>query len=370
MARWLNENWFGLLLTLGFTGLGVWRLSAYRRSENQNLLAAVIGFTALAAALLVGALWAAGIPQLLLGNYTPRDADQGWKATQSITLTLGALGLVAASVITYHRQRTGQEQLEHDRTKFTTEQQRERERGHQERYAQGAQMLADTSPAVRIAGLNVITALGKEVPAGDELRQTCINLICAYLRDSSPTDTQIQAGRDRRSRHAARTRYQVVAAEACRLLPFLLEPTEEPGTDAEAVGLDLDLHDTHLHTINLDERTIGTATFDGTTFSGPTSFSGATFTGKARFNGATFAQDAWFIRTTLTGGATFTAATFAQGAYFTHATFNAPFPFLWSVSFSGTTFIGDTRLDRATFSANVSFNGTTFTGNSSFDGVT
>lgn len=101
-------------------------------------------------------------------------------------LGLGFLGVVAGAVVTYRRQQTMQDQLDHEKDKFAREQVRETERRQPERYAQGAQMLADESPAVRIAGLNVIAALGREVAPEEELRQTCLNLVCAYLRASSP----------------------------------------------------------------------------------------------------------------------------------------------------------------------------------------
>lgn len=258
--QWLKNGWQELAVVLIPAAIGLAALALYRRSHRTNLLAAVIGFTCLAAAVLGGALWAAGVPQAVFGNLDPTTqtnstttpADAVWKVTQSITLTFGALGVVAASVIAYHRQRsqaeqvvTAQDQLDLDR----------RTRQH-ERYAKGSEMIADESPAVRIAGLNVIAALGREVPANDELRQTCINLICAYLRIASPVPPAAQTREEESDDPAPIDKYRAVTAEACRTLPSLLELRLGP-PDTSDTALTLDLRNTILIDLNLQGRQIG-----------------------------------------------------------------------------------------------------------------
>ena len=269
---WFQNNWPEWLVVAIPALLGLGALWWYSRSHRTSLLAAVAGFTFLAAAVLGGALWAAGVPQAVFGNLDLTQAngasqpDAIWKVTQSVTLTFGALGLVAASVIAYHRQRSQQQQVQatqeqvkleldkfnQEKDKYQKDQARETERRRQERYAQGAHMVADESPAVRIAGLNVIAVLGREVPVDDELRQTSLNLICAYLRVASPasTDEHDEAAEKQFDKH------REVTAEACRLLPTLLVSLP---ADNEGPLLDLDLRDTTLIELDLHSRRIGPA---------------------------------------------------------------------------------------------------------------
>ena len=377
MAEWFRNNWPELLVVTIPAVLGLLALGWYHHSKRTSLLAAVVGFTFLAAALLGGALWAAGVPQAVFGspNLTTANGlsqpDAIWKVTQSVTLTFGALAVVAASVITYHRQRSqeqqvqaaqdqvvaAQKQLKQDRrkyqleldkfaqeqTKYAEDQVRETQRRQQERYAQGAQMLADQSPAVRIAGLNVIAALGREVGPEDELRQTCVNLVCAYLRASSPA-TPVPAKEEKQAESLPDDRYRVVAAEACRLLPTLLE--EVPSSDdgyAPPPGLNLDLRQVYLIDLNLSGRHLGPVRCDGATFSGYAGFDGATFAGFAGFDGATFSGTAGFAGATFSGAARFAGATFG-----------------WWCVFDGATFAGPTWFDGATFSEGAGFDGATF----------
>ena len=234
------------------------------------------------------------------------EAEGNIKTIQAIVLGLGFLGVVAGAVVTYRRQQTMQDQLDEDRkrldhdrarldhdrdrldherrndrdrldedrrknqleldkfaeeqAKYALEQVRETQRRQQERYAQGAQMLSDQSPAVRIAGLNVIAALGREVAAEEELRQTCLNLICAYLRASSPPSQPPAQEEGREGSSASDVPddvYRVVAAEACRLLPSLLAmvPSDDRN-EALPHGLDLDLRRVNLIALNLRDALI------------------------------------------------------------------------------------------------------------------
>lgn len=344
--------------------------------RGRSLLAAIVLFASLAIALLAAALSAAHVPDKLFTGEAPSDTDAAWKAAQTIVLSLGFVGIVITGVVAYHRQRIAQQQTEQDRDRLGLDR---RTRQH-ERFAKGSEMMAADAPEMRIAGLNVIAALGAEVAADDELRQTCINLICAYLRKNSPADQggPVHTRRTARSQRAqdlqSITRYRAVTEEACRLLPTLFgtaHPTPSAHrrfyrhpTITPPVTLDLDLRNTTLQDINFTNRVIGTARFDGATFTGTALFGKATFTGNAGFDGATFTSDAWFDRATFTRTAELRKATFTSTAWFIKATFTST---AW---FDGATFTSDAWFDGATFTSPAQFLRATFLGKARFDGTT
>lgn len=101
------------------------------------------------------------------------ELDDLNKGVQTVFFMLTFLGVVATGVVTYQRQRTNPDQHDLDS-----------QRSLHERYAKAAEMIAHDSPSVRIAGLNVVAQLGREVRPADKWRQTCINLLCSYLRDA------------------------------------------------------------------------------------------------------------------------------------------------------------------------------------------
>lgn len=112
-------------------------------ARGRGLLASIVLFGSLAIALLVAALAAAHVPDSLFNGSRPSDeADNTWKAAQTIVLSLGFVGVVVTGVIAYHRQRTSKGQLDLDR----------RTRQH-ERYAKGSEMMAAESPEIAHSGL-------------------------------------------------------------------------------------------------------------------------------------------------------------------------------------------------------------------------
>ena len=358
--------------------------------RGRGLLAAIVLFASLAVALLVGALAAAHVPDLLFNGEAPKDTDGAWKAAQTIVLSLGFVGIVVTGVVGYHRQRIAQQQAEQDRDRLGLDR---RTRQH-ERFAKGSEMLAADAPEMRIAGLNVIAALAAEVDPDDELRQTCINLICAYLRKNSPVDqgSPVPAHRAARSQRAADLavigKYRAVTEEACRLLPTLFEATHDTPDDTpkaryrlrrtlptRSTALDLDLRNTTLIDIDFRRRVIGDARFQGTRFSGIAVFAGATFSGHAVFEGAAFSGDAVFARATFSGDAGFRAAAFSGDAVFARATFSGEAwfraaAFSGDAVFEGATISGEAEFREATFSGKARFGGTTFSGDAVFDRAT
>ncbi|MFF9752890.1 pentapeptide repeat-containing protein [Streptomyces sp. NPDC014344] len=152
-----------------------------------------------------------------------------------------------------------------------------------------------------------------------------------------------------------------------------------PGTDIDHRGTPFteDLLNrllTALHDPTTGEPHIGTAWFDGATFTGTAWFVGATFTGDAKFGRVTFAGDAKFAGATFTGDAGFGRAIFTGDAGFVGAAFTGDAGFL-GATFTGTagfywvTFTGDAKFDWVTFAGDAGFAGATFAGDAGFAGA-
>lgn len=221
----------------------------------------------------------------------------------------------------------------------------------QERYAKGAEMLADGSSRIRIAGLKVIGQLAGEVGAANyPWRQMCVNLICSYLR-STPVNF-------------------AVTEEACGLLPTLLNSdseSKEDGTKASAgssiCDLDLDLRGATLTSLDMRGRHIGEATFTDSQFTGHAIFGEARFAGPARFDWTHFKWNALFEGSRFAGPARFDWARFTGNAGFEGAQFTD------KVRFGGAQVFGNARFGRALFTGSARFEGMHFAGPACFEGA-
>lgn len=298
------------------------------------------------------------------GAVTAANVDAIHSLVQTVLLLLGFLGVTATAVITYRRQRNSERQLD-------LEERRQRDESRHLRYAKGAEMLGHKDPAIRIAGLNVVAQLGNERgPGGNKWRQTCVNLLCAYLRSNSSNPGKVGRGDDDSPATAIPDNtdrsYWVAAEEACRLIAGLLDLVYSPPwwKPDHRTPINLDLHGAHLPAIALRERLIGLCSFDGATFTESAGFDGAKFGGLARFDGATFTDSAWFEGATFTESAVFDGATFGGTAVFEGATFSKP------ARFERATFGGIAVFAGATFSKSVWFERATFGGTARFDEAT
>ncbi|KUN57188.1 hypothetical protein AQJ46_48290 [Streptomyces canus] len=287
-------------------------------------------------------------------------------------------GALVALVVAYRRQRVDEAGAHREATRL-----------HTERFSQAVDKLGSDSPAVRLGGVHALAGLADDAP-DDSLRQTCIDVLCAYLRlpfptdpgdlldplpdGTSPTDERRDAHQDKKDRHRA---LREVRHTILRLIGDRYRIPE--GTHRSWQGCNLDLTGVIIGSI-VD---FGGATFSGSivdfggaTFSGSiVDFGGATFSdGIVRFGGATFSDGivrfggATFSDGTVSfGGATFSDGTVSFGGatftgsdmYFGGATFTGG-----TVSFGGATFTGGTvYVVNATFSGGtVSFGGATFSG--------
>ncbi|GHA72953.1 hypothetical protein GCM10010372_84380 [Streptomyces tauricus] len=248
-------------------------------------------------------------------------------------------GALVALVVAYRRQRVDEAGAHREATRL-----------HTERFTQAVEQLGSDSPAVRLGGVHALAGLADDAP-DNNLRQTCIDVLCAYLRlpfpshpgdlpdplpdATPPTEEQRDAHQDKKDLYYA---LREVRHTVLRLIGDHYRIPH--GTHRSWQGCDLDLTG-----VTID----GNINFDGATFSG----------GRVSFDGATFSDGiVYFGDTTFSGG----------WVYFGSATFSGGI-----VSFDGATFSGGwVSFGSATFSdGRVSFGSATFSdGTVSFDGAT
>ncbi|MGW1437578.1 pentapeptide repeat-containing protein [Streptomyces griseus] len=257
-------------------------------------------------------------------------------------------GALVALVVAYRRQRVDEAGAHREATRL-----------HTERFSQAVDKLGSDSPAVRLGGVHALAGLADDAP-DDSLRQTCIDVLCAYLQlPFTPDPGTDPAHQEEHHRYLA---FRKVRHTILRLIGDHYRRPK--GTHRSWQGCDLDLTGVTIDgDMNFQGATFsgGNVSFDGATFSGSAvSFEGATFSGgTVSFDVATFSGSAVsFEGATFSGGTvSFRVATFSGGTvYFGDATFSG-----CTVSFIGATFSG----------GSVSFRGSMFSGGAvSFDDAT
>ncbi|MGW5042189.1 pentapeptide repeat-containing protein [Streptomyces parvulus] len=253
-------------------------------------------------------------------------------------------GALVALVVAYRRQRVDEAGAHREATRL-----------HTERFSQAVDKLGSESPAVRLGGVHALAGLADDAP-DDSLRQTCIDVLCAYLRlpfppdpgdppDDTATEEQREAHQDKKDR------YRALREVRHTILRLIGDHYRIPqGAHRSWQGCNLDLTGVTIDgNMDLTGAMLrkSRVSFDGATFSGGiVSFASATF-GGVSFYDATFSG----------GTVSFEYATFSDGRLpFDYATFSGG-----GVSFDGAMFSGDT----------VSFYDATFSGGTvSFLGVT
>ncbi|MEU1792265.1 pentapeptide repeat-containing protein [Streptomyces sparsogenes] len=279
-------------------------------------------------------------------------------------------GALVALVVAYRRQRVDEDGAQRDATRL-----------HTERFTTAVAQLGEESAAVRLGGVHALAGLADDAPTR-ELRQTCIDVLCAYLRlpytaeaDLSPNDADARRGylAFREVRHTVIR----LIRDHLRLAPE--HPNSWQGHDFDFTGVVFDGGDFSRAVFSS-----GTVRFTGSVFSSrsmdfrDTVFSGAEVSfyrakfsgGRAFFDRATFSGSPVDLSETEFSGCRirFQFATFSDGMVsFADALFSdgaASFHFTGfnggAVSFAGATFSGGI----------VEFPGARFLGSSvSFDGA-
>ncbi|MGW5003111.1 pentapeptide repeat-containing protein [Streptomyces hydrogenans] len=211
-------------------------------------------------------------------------------------------GALVALVVAYRRQRVDEAGAHREATRL-----------HTERFSQAVDKLGSDSPAVRLGGVHALAGLADDAPDAN-LRQTCIDVLCAYLRLPHTPDP----GTAELENHHLYLALREVRHTILRLIGDHYRRPE--GTHHSWQGCDLDLTGVTIDSdMNFrDARfTRGTVTFKDATISNATvDFNGATFSsGLVDFGFATFSGGRVdFGFATISGGAMlFADTTFSEG---------------------------------------------------------
>ncbi|MEW2079940.1 pentapeptide repeat-containing protein [Streptomyces sp. NPDC013433] len=241
-------------------------------------------------------------------------------------------GALVALVVAYRRQRVDEAGAHREATRL-----------HTERFSQAVDKLGSDSPAVRLGGVHALAALADDAP-DDSLRQTCIDVLCAYLQlPFTPDPGDDPAHQEEHHRYLA---FRKVRHTILRLIGDHYRLPR--GTYRSWQGCDLDLTDVIID---------GSMDFRGAVLSsGKVSFSGATFPdGEVFFDRASFSGSrVSFDRASFSGGkVSFLRASFSGGLVsFDRASFSGGKVSFREASFSG----GRTSFKHASFSGGtVSF---------------
>lgn len=278
-------------------------------------------------------------------------------------------GALVALIVSYRKQKIAEADSAHDRTRVFNE-----------RFATIATQLGDESPAVRLAAVHSLAGLADD---WEENRQTCIDVLCAYLRmpyepdpgeDAAPAE-RLAFQSNRQVRH---TVIRIITGHLTDGAPVSWQGKNFDFTGSTFAGGDFSgavFSDgtVNFYNVKFSDGTVsfndakfsgGTVSFSGAAFSGGTvSFNSARFTGStvsfnsARFTGSTIN----FNRAKFTSGiVSFSRVRFTGGHfYFSGAAFSGS-----TVNFSSARFTGSTvHFPGAAFSgATVRFNHVKFTG--------
>jgi uncharacterized protein YjbI with pentapeptide repeats len=281
-----------------------------------------------------------------------------------ILYVIAGIGGVVALVIAYRRQLLGEATNDRDRTK-----------AYGERFAGAADQLSSEYAANRLAGVYSLADLADEWDAG---RQTCINVLCAYLRMpyERPGEYEDIENNEERIEFQRRGEEQQVRRTIVNVIGERLRA--EPITDKTWHGLNFDLSGAVLDGGDLSEIriTAGLLKLENVVFTdAPFSFENAEFSGGkitlfsanfasryvdfcgAKFNGATVY---WFGAKFTRGLIDFTDSKFTDGTMsFSHARFNGA-----EITFTNTEFTdGLVGFDDVTFvDGRIDFTGAQFNG--------
>ncbi|MEV6055206.1 pentapeptide repeat-containing protein [Streptomyces sp. NPDC052107] len=361
-----------------------------RRTERRGLrlwpvgTVLVLAFTA--AVLVAATVFYTGWDLLGARGLKPEHRIDAKTLFDLVKLSFGVVagaGALVALVVAYRRQRVDEDGALREATRL-----------HTERFTAAVAQLGHDSAAVRLGGVHALAGLADDAPTRD-LRQTCIDVLCAYLRLPYTAEDALPEG-DVEARHTClavrEVRHTIVRLIRDHLRLTSVHPHSWQGHDFDFTDVTFDGGDFSNAVFSG-----GTVSFVGVTFSGrPVNFTGATFSGgTVIFTGTTFSGGtAYFARTTFSGSSVyfdmstfsgsrfhFDSSTFSGGMVsFGMSTFSGGMVSFGVSTFSGSsvhfgmsTFSGSTvSFGQATFSGGtVDFTGTTFSGGTvDFTGTT
>jgi uncharacterized protein YjbI with pentapeptide repeats len=290
---------------------------------------------------------------LRLGRLTTADQLDIVKIALSVVAGVGG---VIALTVAYRKQQLG----EAAEARAEAAHRREDTKAFTERFGACVEQLGSEQPAVRLGGVYALTHLADDWEAG---RQTCIDVLCAYLRMPYAPDQP-----DNPDAHAAFLAFREVRHTIWRLIGNHLRAD---ATEVSWCGHDFDFTGAIIDGAGFQDAVFsgGRVSFNSAEFSGGrvdfghakfsggrVDFGGAKFSGAlVAFGGAEFLGDEFFGGQVSFGGAEFSGGQ----VDFSHAKFSGG-----QVSFNGAKFSGG-QVDFlfAEFSGGrVSFNGAAFSG--------
>jgi uncharacterized protein YjbI with pentapeptide repeats len=245
------------------------------------------------------------------------EITAAWIAAGVSILTL--IGTVIAQIVGYRSTKANTEQqirATHKDTADVLEQQREqldktladqRTRTLNERFTTAAEQLGSEKPAVRLAGVYAMAGLADDWEAN---RQTCVDVLCAFLRmpyapDLGPDAPEPQRLAFQASREVRHTVIRVITAHL----------RKDATTSWQGLNLD-------FTGVVFDGGDFVNARFSG----GTVSFAGARFCGEVSFHGAEFSG----------GEISFKGAEFSSGTIeFDDAKFSSDWVYFGEARFSG-----------------------------------
>jgi hypothetical protein len=285
---------------------------------------------------------AGGTSAVERSGWTVQDTFDAMKIVLSVVAGIG--GAVALTVA-YRRQEHGEAAEVRENTKL-----------FYERFGRAADQLGSDRAAVRLAGVYATAGLADDWQDG---RQTCIDVLCGYLRMPYPVAASAPASEGPSSEEQSTdpdTEVTTIVAKADDRGPG--EERQVRHTVMRLIRDHLRPADTydgprwHGHHFDLTGAVLDEGNLSGISLQAGTTinFTQATFSGRVSFDGATFSG----------GRVSFEFATFSGGQVsFSNAKF-----FEGQVSFKGTTFSGgQVYFDYAKLtSARVYFNSVVFSG--------
>jgi uncharacterized protein YjbI with pentapeptide repeats len=277
---------------------------------------------------------------------------------QLVFASVAGAGALVALIVAYRKQKVAEAESAHDRTRVFNE-----------RFATIVTQLGDKNAAVQLAGVYAMAGLADDWKSN---RQTCVDVLCAYLRlpyatESSDGGTAEERREFQANREVRHTVIRLIGAHLRRVDDMTWQRLNFDFTGVVFDGGDF-VGATFLGSIVSFSRatfSAGKVSFNGATFSGcSVSFDRATFSGgDVTFDGATFSGGGTvtFNRATFSGSpVSFDRATFTSAdIIFSDATFSRGYVTFVEATFAG----GNVSFNRATFSGHlVTFGEATFAG--------
>jgi uncharacterized protein YjbI with pentapeptide repeats len=320
--------------------------------------ALAVGFT-VAVVALAGLAWL-GWVLLGLAGYRHHGAPALHDTVgvlQLVFATVAGAGALVALIVAYRRQKIAEADSAHDRTRVFNE-----------RFTAIAAQLGDAQPAVRLAGVHAMAGLADD---WKQNRQTCIDVLCAYLRLPYNPDPGDDAAPAERTAYRANreVRHTIIRLIGAHLRPAAAVSWQ--GLNFDFTGMVFDGGDFTAAVFSGGIVLFNDAEFSG----GQVSFHGAEFSGgQVSFHSAKFSGSRVVFDLAVFSGSQvdFGGAEFSGGwVVFNHAKFSDGRVDFGYAKFSGSLVVfgyakfSDGRVDfsGAEFSGRqVSFHGAEFSG--------